>query len=184
MKLYYVVEKGRNVFPPVQTYQSCLEGALEFDSDAPGSAAGDGWDRLPQQLRDGLLASEDARFLRGLLSSFFVDETSAKAAAKTRLEEWNARLEKHNKAHPDDRRPLYDMDGDDLAVLSFAVPDGWTPERAAVKPVPQPRSCANCALRMVEHDLERRTQLGCFVHPDDRIYNAGARICECWTGRN
>lgn len=181
-KLWYLVEKERSgPFPPIQTYQSCLESVLQFDDDAPAGSTATDWERLPPKVRETIEGSERARFVKSLLSAFFVDEESAKAAAKAKLEKWNSHILNHNKERPDDPRSLYTSD--DIVVKCFEIPATWDAKDAEVTPVPQPRSCANCVLRMVEHDLERRSALGCLIHPDDQICNPSKHICGCWRGK-
>lgn len=181
-KLWYLVEKERSrLFPPIQTYQSDLEGIIQFD-DAPAGSTATDWERLPSKMRETIERSSRAQFIKSLLSAFFVDEESAKAAARAKLETWNAHVRVHNEEQPDDPQWLY-YTSDDIVVKCFEFPATWETEDAELKPVPQPRSCRNCALRMVEHDLDRRVALGCLVHPDDQIYNPEEHICGCWRGK-
>ena len=182
-KLWYLVEKERScLFPPIQTYQSCLEGVLQFDDeDAPASLTTTDWGKLPPKVRETIEGSKRARFMKSLLSAFFVDEESAKAAAKAKLEKWNSHILNRNKKQPDHPLSLYASD--DIVVKSFEIPATWDAKDAEVTPIPQPHSCKNCVLRMVEHDRERRSALGCLIHPDDEIYNPAERICGCWRGK-
>lgn len=183
MKLYFVVEREHaDAFPPIHTYQSELSTPRAFAYAATGSAAGKGMAKLPAKIREALKTAEEKRFFRYLLSCFFVDEKSAENERRKLLAKWNANIRETNKTRAADDQ--YDLYGDDAAVVrSLDIPDDWTAEDSEIRSVPQPRSCANCALRMVEGDLERRTALGCFVHPDEELYWPGTKICGCWRGK-